>query len=178
MSYGWRRAKTELWALSACFALPAQRDMSFIEDLELDPWTKWRDFGRLPLKLVFHITLLILITCQIFMINSTHAPFNRAMERNWIHLFYPEDYTRFQNGEDFMETQNGYYIFEIDKAVHDMQYVIDRYWSIAASAVDGIAVANEVLILVPPLAPQPVLILAPPHRGTSPTPWTTCRTRS
>ena len=60
------------------------------EELELPPWTKFRKYGIFPTKLVLHLTLVILVTVQAFVLNEGFSTYSRAMNDAVVDIFYPE----------------------------------------------------------------------------------------
>lgn len=98
-----------------------RRTMTTRERLFLKPWEKTTRFGRFPGKLVLDLLLTVLVTSQIVISNVQSAASYRAAHRNWLYLFFPEDYD-FSDPTTYLYTPNAS-IDAIERAVTNYYHV-------------------------------------------------------
>ena len=93
----------------------AQR-LTPLDRVTLTWYEKWQKHGRFPWKFVFHVALLVFSTWQIVLLNHEDAQYFRAIQRNWMYFFFPEDF-------DF--DKRSYYIYDLDSTLDSIRNAVE-----------------------------------------------------
>ena len=64
---------------------------------------------------MFHLLLLVFSTWQVILLNREDAQYFRALRRNWMYYFFPEDY-------DF--DSRSYYIYDLDSTLGSVRHAV------------------------------------------------------
>ncbi len=66
-----------------------KKEMDLFEELELPPWEKFRRYGLFPFKMVLNITLTVLITVVVILINISFANYSRSIWLSAANILFP-----------------------------------------------------------------------------------------
>lgn len=63
--------------------------MDLFEELELPPWEKFRRYGLFPYKMLLNLSLTILITTVVIILNISFSNYSRSIWLSAVNIFYP-----------------------------------------------------------------------------------------
>jgi hypothetical protein len=96
----------------------------------LSSWEKFTRYGRFPLKLVLHVSLVALTTWQVVRYNERDAGYVRAATRNFMYYFFPAEF-------DF--SSRHYYLYTVDEVVSSVNRSVQQYDAITRTSVDQLS---------------------------------------
>ena len=80
--------------------------------------------------MVTHLLLVALVTFQAVDITKDYSNYSRSVGRNWVNLFFPEDYQDFQT---IYDSWSQYRIFTQEDVVNDAQRLVDVYYQVSGA---------------------------------------------
>lgn len=96
----------------------------------LSSWEKFTRYGRFPLKLVLHVSLVALTTWQVVRYNERDAGYVRAATRNFMFYFFPAEF-------DF--SSRHFYLYTVDEVIGSVNRSAQQYDVITRTSVDQLS---------------------------------------